>query len=67
MAFSHPLSSKYSKTVLFRQKLYRNELMYQNETHNIVFNNYFSRININEDIWEKHDFCPYFFTVWRAI
>ena len=55
-AFSHPLASKYSKTVQFREKLYRIELMYYTQTYNIVFYNFFSTININEDIWKKQDF-----------
>ena len=52
----------------FRQKMYRINLVYHNETYNIEFCKYLSMFNINEDIWEKHAFLVRdFYTFWRAI
>ena len=50
------LASKFSKTMPFRQKMYRIRLVYHNYTYNIVFYDYLSMFNNNEDIWEKHAF-----------
>ena len=60
------LASKYSKTMQFRQKLYRIGLVYLNQTYNIEFYDHIRMININEDIWKKHAFLVRdFFTFWR--
>ena len=62
------LASKFSKTMPFRQKMYRIRLVYLNKTYNIVDYDHLSMFNNNEDIWEKHEFfVRNFFTFWRAI
>ena len=65
--FAH-LSSEYSKTMQFRQKLYRTRFVYQIKTYNIVFYDHIRVININQDIWKKHAFLVRdFVNFWRAI
>ena len=46
-------SSQFSKTMPFRQKMYRIRLVYLNYINNIVFSDHLFMININEDICQK--------------